>query len=85
MHTFSLSYSANCALCALMITPLATFMERQKLSDADVALLIGKDRSLVNRLRRGEVRPTLDVAAEIEAKTQGEVPMQAWVGLDRAA
>jgi hypothetical protein len=54
-------------------------MERKKISDADFAVLIGKDRSLVNRLRRGEVRPTLDVAADIEAKTKGEIPMQAWV------
>jgi DNA-binding transcriptional regulator YdaS (Cro superfamily) len=54
-------------------------MERKKIGDADFALLIGKDRSLVNRLRRGIVRPTLDVAAEIEALTGGEVTMQAWV------
>lgn len=66
-----------------MTTPLASFMEREGLSDADIATLIGKDRSLVNRLRRGEVRPTLDVAAEIETKTNGQVPMQAWVGIDR--
>lgn len=61
-----------------MSTPLATYMEREEISDADFAALIGKDRSLVNRLRRGLVRPTLDVAAEIEAKTSGAIPMQAW-------
>lgn len=61
-----------------MSTPLATYMEREEISDADFAALIGKDRSLVNRLRRGLVRPTLDVAAEIEAKTAGAIPMQAW-------
>lgn len=54
-------------------------MERTKIGDAEFAVLIGKDRSLVNRLRRGIVRPTLDVAADIEAKTGGEVAMQAWV------
>lgn len=54
-------------------------MKQHKLGDAAFALQIGKDRSLVNRLRRGEVRPTLDVAAQIEAKTNGEIPMQAWV------
>jgi transcriptional regulator with XRE-family HTH domain len=57
-------------------------MKRHKLGDAEFALRIGKDRSLVNRLRRGEVRPTLDVAGQIEAKTNGEVPMQAWVDAD---
>lgn len=54
-------------------------MERKELGDADFAALIGKDRSLVNRLRRGEVRPTLEVAARIEEVTEGDVPMQAWV------
>ena len=47
--------------------------------DSGFAALIGKDRTLVNRLRRGEVRPTLDVAASIEEQTEGAVPMQAWV------
>ena len=62
-----------------MNTPLASYMDRNNINDADFAALIGKDRTLVNRLRRGLVRPTLDVAAEIEAKTGGEVPMQAWI------
>lgn len=62
-----------------MSTPLAAYMAREKIGDAELAALIGKDRSLVNRIRRGEVRPTLDVAAQIEACTNGEIPMQAWV------
>lgn len=66
-----------------MSTPLADYMEQAKITDADFAAMIDKDRSLVNKLRRGKVRPTLDVAAEIETKTNGAVPMQAWV--DKAA
>jgi len=62
-----------------MDTPLATYMRSERLNDADFAALIGKDRSLVNRIRRGEVRPTLDVAAQIESLTNGAVPMQAWI------
>lgn len=62
-----------------MCTPLASYMDRHKFNDADIASLIGKDRTLVNRIRRGIVRPTLEVAADIEAKTGGEIPMQAWV------
>lgn len=57
-------------------------MERKKIGDAEFAVLIGKDRSLVNRLRRGAARPTLEVAAQIEAVTGGVVPMQAWVDRD---
>lgn len=59
-------------------------MERKKVGDAEFAALIGKDRSLVNRLRRGDVRPTLEVAAKIEAVTENEVPMQAWVDVPEA-
>lgn len=54
-------------------------MTKHGIGDAAFADLIGKDRSLVNRLRRGEVRPTLEVAAEIERQTAGEVVMQAWL------
>lgn len=54
-------------------------MEQKNIGDAEFAALIGKDRSLVNRLRRGDVRPTLEVAARIEDVTDGDVPMQAWV------
>lgn len=54
-------------------------MQRHGIGDAEFATLIGKDRSIVNRIRRGEMRPTLEVAADIEAKTNGEVPMQAWI------
>lgn len=68
-----------------MFTPLAAYMDREKVNDADFAALIGKDRTLVNRLRRGIVRPTLEVAADIEAKTKGAVPMQAWTAQQSTA
>lgn len=60
-------------------------MDREKVNDADFAALIGKDRTLVNRLRRGIVRPTLEVAADIEAHTKGAVPMQAWTSQQSTA
>lgn len=61
-----------------MDTPLARHMAENEISDADFAELIDKDRTLVNRLRRGKVRPTLDMALAIERVTGGAVPMQAW-------
>lgn len=61
-----------------MTTPLARYMQSNEISDADFAALIERDRSFVNKLRRGVVRPTLDLAAVIETKTRGDVPMQAW-------
>lgn len=62
-----------------MITPLASYMDREGINDAEVATLIGRDRSMVNKLRRGIVRPTLDLAGVIEKKTNGAVPMSAWL------
>jgi len=60
-------------------------MKRENVNDAQFAALVGIDRTLVNRLRRGKVKPTLKVAAEIEAKTGGGVPMQSWLAPSEAA
>ena len=54
-------------------------MDLHKIRDEDFALLIGKDRTIVSKIRRGVVRPTLEVAGVIEERTGGEVPMQAWL------
>lgn len=62
-----------------MVTALAAYMSRESIGDAAFAEAIGCDRSYVNKLRRGVVRPTLDLAGVIEAKTHGAVPMQAWI------
>lgn len=62
-----------------MTTALDRYMTANGLKDADFATLIGRDRSMVHRLRHGRVRPSLDVAARIEEVTSGEVPMNSWV------
>jgi plasmid maintenance system antidote protein VapI len=64
-----------------MSTPLARYLDDHSISDAEFAPLIEKDRSIVNKLRRGRVRPTLDVAAAIERVTDGAVKMQHWTDL----
>ncbi|WP_242095441.1 hypothetical protein [Sphingomonas sp. CROZ-RG-20F-R02-07] len=61
-----------------MITALDTYMKERNVGDADMAALIARDRSVVSKIRRGLMRPTLDVAARIETVTDGAVPMQAW-------
>ena len=48
---------------------LEQYMEKKGIKDAEFAERIGKDRSLVSRYRRGEVIPSLDVIARIEAAT----------------
>lgn len=67
------------------MTKLASYMDRQGINDADFAAQIGRDRSMVNRLRRGIMRPTLDLAASIERVTEGAVPMRAWLDEQVAA
>ena len=62
-----------------MTTPLDTYMKEAGIGDADFALRIKRDRSMVSKLRRGVLRPTLDTAAAIETETAGAVPMQAWI------
>lgn len=62
-------------------TPLDAYLLGAKISDADFAAKIKRDRSMVNKIRRGKLTPTLDVAAAIEAETGGAIPMQAWTDL----
>ena len=61
-----------------MSTSLDAYMKEDGVTDADLAVIISRDRSLVNKLRRGVLRPTLDTASAIEAATHGAVPMQSW-------
>lgn len=62
-----------------MSTALDVYMKREKVSDADLSAKINRDRSIVSRLRRGKITPTLEIAAAIEKATKGRVPMASWV------
>lgn len=54
-------------------------MRQAGMDDAAFGEMIGKDRTTVSRIRRGVLRPTLDVAASIEAATNGAVTMNSWI------
>lgn len=62
-----------------MSTALDTYMDREGLKDADFAPKIERDRSMVSKLRRGVVRPTLELADRIERETNGAVPIRSWL------
>lgn len=62
-----------------MSTPLDAYLRRESVNEADFAARIGRDRSMVNKLRRGVIKPTLELAATIEIETSGEVTMGSWV------
>lgn len=68
-----------------MSTALDAYMGREGLKDADLAPKIGRDRSMVSKLRRGVVRPTLELADRIEKETGGAVPIRSWLIEDEAA
>lgn len=68
-----------------MSTALDAYLTRNSIKDADFAPLISRDRSMVSKLRRGVVRPTLDLAADIERVTAGAVPIKAWLEPQQAA
>lgn len=53
-------------------------MEANSKSDSDVATLIGRDRSIVSRLRRNEMRPTAQIMEKVAEATGGEVLPNDW-------
>jgi hypothetical protein len=62
-----------------MSTALDSYLTDNKIKEADFGPLIGRDRSMVSKLRRGIVRPSIDLADVIERVTGGAVPLKAWV------
>ncbi|MAW99548.1 MAG: hypothetical protein CMN72_07845 [Sphingomonas sp.] len=62
-----------------MSTTLDSYLKNEGISDADFALIIDRDRTTVSRLRRGRVRPTIELAHLIETQTRGAVPIRSWI------
>lgn len=62
-----------------MTTILEIYMREAGIDDASLGEQIGKDRTTVSRLRRGILKPTLEVAAAIESVTDGAVPIRSWI------
>lgn len=61
-----------------METPLALYMAQKQITDAQMAQMVKRDRSIISKIRRGQMRPSLEMAGLIEEVTNGAVPMQAW-------
>lgn len=71
--------------CTLVgMSTLADWMRRNGVRDNEIAQVVGRDRSIVSRIRRGELVPTLSVAVAIERLTGGEVPANSWIKSDAA-
>lgn len=52
---------------------LSEYMAAQRLSDDQMAELIGIDRATVSRIRRGRMKPGWGTLAKIKAATEGAV------------
>lgn len=64
---------------------LDEYMTRNEVSATKMAGLSGCSVGYVGRLRRGERRPSMDVAERIEAATAGLVPVSSWTSRKEAA
>lgn len=51
---------------------------RGKLSQRDVAPILGLTQAAVSNLESGDVTPKLETAFQIEEKTGGAVPAKSW-------
>lgn len=56
-----------------METKLHLFMKANRLSDEEVASIVGRDRTTIARVRRGSKNPSLELAVKIERMTNGAV------------
>ena len=52
---------------------LSDYLERERLSDADFAEMIGRDRSAVTKWRNARARPDWKALAAIKLITKGKV------------
>ncbi len=61
---------------------LRAWIAREKISNAEAARRAGYDRGNFHRILAGRVKPSLELAHQIEALTAGAVPMADWVGFE---
>ena len=52
---------------------LSEYMKQEGLRDAELAELCGRDRTRINRIRRGIAKPSLELLVRLERVTQGQV------------
>ena len=61
------------------MSKLKTYLEAEKLTQRAFAAMIAVDQSIVSRLTRDEMTPSLQLAVDIERATGGFVPVAAWL------
>lgn len=61
------------------MSPLASHLSDQKISQKAFAVRLGVDASIVSRLVNNGMRPSLELAVQIERETGGAVPATSWI------
>lgn len=62
-----------------MAMQLSDYMRKTGLSDQELAERIGISLSYAVKLRRGDKKPSLDIAYKIQTETGGSVTLKDWV------
>ena len=62
-----------------VMNKLATYIKGAGISQREFADRVGVDYSIVSRLARDGMRPSLELAVRIERETKGAVPANSWV------
>lgn len=65
------------------MTKLASYLKENSLTHRVFAERIGVDPSIVSRLTRDDMTPSLKLAVEIERQTGGNVPAVSWVAQEQ--
>lgn len=57
---------------------LKTYMARNGLTDVEFGRIIGRERSVVSKMRREKHMPPLELAKDIHRLTRGKVSLHDW-------
>lgn len=66
----------------LLMEKLATYIDSRNISQREFSRLLEVDPSIVSRLVRGQMRPSLDLAVRIEKLTKGHIKPSYWISVE---
>lgn len=70
--------TCNVHLMHIVAMTFGKWLQLTKTSDAQAAVLFGRDRAHISKLRRGKVKPSFELMCVIREKTEGAVPLDSW-------
>lgn len=58
------------------VMKLEEWMQNNSVSDADLAGRVGRDRTIISKLRKGQIKPSIKVLLAITRLTDGQVTIE---------